>query len=305
MRTQLGVLLLCVASSRVAAQTPVRIELRDTAVLRAPRLIESSGVAPSGRAPGVLWTHNDSGDEPRLYATDSAGRDLGSVRLQGASHVDWEDMASGTCPGSTVPCLYVADIGDNWHRRATVVIYQLDEPAPPRGPSDTTREAPIRTATRLRYPDHPHDAEALVVEPSGTMLIVTKEPLGPARVYRVPPRATPQRRGQVDTLKLVGSLDLAPSLPRMRLVTGAAVSPDGVTLVVRTYSSLHFFRLRGDSLPVPLTPAAGITIPVVEPQGEGVTFTAPDKLVLTSERGSADHAILSRLSITGLPHVAR
>ena len=305
MRPQLGVLLLCVAGSRVAAQTPVRIELLDTAVLRAPRLIESSGVAPSGRFPGVLWTHNDSGDEPRLYATDSAGRDLGSVRLQGASNVDWEDMASGTCPGSAAPCLYVADIGDNRHRRATVVIYQLDEPAPPRGPSDTTREAPIRTATRLRYPDHPHDAEALVVEPSGTMLIVTKERLGPARVYRVPPRATPQRRGQVDTLKFVGLLDLAPSLPRMRLVTGAAVSPDGVTLVVRTYSSLHFFRLRGDSLPVPLTPAAGVTIPVVEPQGEGVTFTAPDQLILTSERGSADHAILSRLRITGLPRVAR
>jgi hypothetical protein len=85
------------------------------------------------------------------------------------------------------------------------------------------------------------------------------------------------------------------------MVTGAGVSPDGRVLVVRTYSSLHFFRLRGDSLPTPITPPTGLTIPVVEPQGEGMAFLRPDLLVLTTERGDADHAIVSRVRIFGLP----
>jgi hypothetical protein len=75
------------ASAPVAAQRLPRLDLLDTAVLRAPRLIESSGAAPSHSFPGVIWTHNDSGDDARLYATDSAGDDLGSVLVAGALNV--------------------------------------------------------------------------------------------------------------------------------------------------------------------------------------------------------------------------
>ena len=57
-------------SAPIAAQRAPHLELVDTAVLRAPRLIESSGAAPSHSVRGVVWTHDDSGDEPRLYATD-------------------------------------------------------------------------------------------------------------------------------------------------------------------------------------------------------------------------------------------
>ena len=294
-------LLLAVAFCPPAlAQRVPRLELLDTAVLRAPRLVESSGIAPSARVRGVLWTHNDSGDEPRLYATDSAGDDLGSVLLAGAANVDWEDLGSGPCPDHPGWCLYPADIGDNRHSRNRIVVYRLAEPEPPRGRADTLRRVPIESARALRYPDPPHDAEALAVEPSGRILIITKELLRPALVFRVPLRHTEQRPGEVDTLELVAPLDLVPSLPRLRLVTGAGVSPDGRLMVVRTYSSLHFFRLRGDSLPEPITPNTGLTIPVVEPQGEGVAFIGSDRLALTTERGQADHAIVSRVRILGV-----
>src|SRR6266568_6264490 len=43
------------------------------ATFQSPRLVESSGVAVSRAYPGVLWTHNDSGDGPYLYATDLRG----------------------------------------------------------------------------------------------------------------------------------------------------------------------------------------------------------------------------------------
>jgi hypothetical protein len=289
-----------VLSPQAAAQRPPRLELLDTAVLRAPRLIESSGIAPSRRVRGVFWTHNDRGDEPRLYATDSAGDDLGSVLVAGAANVDWEDLGSGSCPDHPGWCLYPADIGDNRRARDHIVVYRLAEPEPPRGPGDTLRRVPLESAVALRYPDRPHNAEAIAVEPSGRILIITKELLKPALVFRVPVRHAEQGPGEVDTLELVGPLDLVPSLARLRMVTGAAVSPDGTLLAVRTYSTLHLFRLRGDSLPFPITPTTGLTIPVVEPQGEGVAFIGPDRFVLTAERDDADHAIVSRLRIVGL-----
>ena len=287
-----------------AGQAPVRLQVLDTAVFRSPRVVESSGVTPSTRRAGVLWTHNDSGDEPRLYATDSAGDDLGSVRVAGARNVDWEDLGAGPCAPAPTRCLYIADIGDNARARDHIVIYRLAEPDPPAAASDTLRSVGIDQATSLRYPDHPHDAEAVVVDGPDRILVITKEILGRPRVYRLPPRSTPQRPGAVDTLRLVGLLDLAPSLARLRVVTGAAVSPDGRVAAVRTYSSVSFYRLRGDSLPVPLTPPEGITIPFVEPQGEGIAFLSPTELVLTSERGQSDHATIVRLRVSNLPRAA-
>ena len=38
-----------------------------------PELRESSGLAVSRTQPGVLWSHNDSGDAPTLYAIDVKG----------------------------------------------------------------------------------------------------------------------------------------------------------------------------------------------------------------------------------------
>ena len=69
-----------------------------TARFRSPRVRESSGVAVSRAHRGVLWTHNDSGDDAYVYATDLAGTDRGVVRIRGARAVDWEDIALGPCP---------------------------------------------------------------------------------------------------------------------------------------------------------------------------------------------------------------
>src|SRR4029453_5639370 len=55
----------------------------------APRIQESSGLALSRRHPEVLWTHNDSGDRPRLYAVGADGRTLATRALAGVQARDW------------------------------------------------------------------------------------------------------------------------------------------------------------------------------------------------------------------------
>jgi hypothetical protein len=276
------------------AQGAYRLELLDTAALASRRIAESSGVVPSALAPGVYWTHNDSGDGPYLYATDATGRNLGAVRLAGAGAHDWEDLTAGSCLIVPGRCLYVGDTGDNKRHRRSIVVYRLREPAPPGGPADTLRVTPLLDSLVLAYPDRAHDAEALAVTRAGELLIITKDRSGPAVLFR----ASAAARGDAPRLlRRVGALAMRTGLLTGRLATGAALSPDDALLAVRTYVSIHLFRLAGDSIPVPLTGPSGMAIPVVEPHGEAVSFDGPDRLVLTSERGSSQHALLTRLRL--------
>lgn len=284
--------MLVAAGAPAAAQEP-GLELADTAVLAAPGLHESSGIVVSARRPGIIWTINDSGNRPLLFATDSSGRDRGFVRVRGANLVDWEDLSAGPCPGSSEACLYIGDIGDNNRRRRRVVVYVLPEPDAPSAPGDTLREIVVRDSIVLRYPDRAHDAEALAITPDRWLLIVTKDLGDDPGLYRAPIDST----GGVRTLEFLGDLPIATGFVRGRLVTGSAVSPDGRLLAVRTYISLHLFRLSAGGRTTPLLPRNGIPIPVVETQGEAIAFDGNERLVLTSERGRSGHAIISRLRL--------
>ena len=150
------------APASAGAQEPA-VTLIDTAVLMAPRLGESSGIAASRHRPGVFWTHNDSGDGPILYATDSTGADLGYVTVAWARNFDWEDLGAGPCTRSSGTCLFVGDVGDNGARRPVINVYVLPEPEPPSNPGDTLRSAAVEDIIVLRYPDRPHDAEAIAI----------------------------------------------------------------------------------------------------------------------------------------------
>ncbi|MFI5280302.1 MAG: hypothetical protein ACHQU1_07395 [Gemmatimonadales bacterium] len=276
------------------AQAPLRLTLIDTAVLSAPRLDESSGVAPSRRA-GVYWTQNDSGDGPFLYATDSAGNDLGRIHIDGATNVDWEDIAKGPCPSRQGTCIYIGDIGDNSANRNSVIVYVVPEPDPPTGPADTMRHVQAIDSIRLRYPDHAHDAEGLAVTADGRLLVVTKDLTARARLFST---SVSGHGSAPVTLSVVCTLQIAVNPLRGRLVTGIAISPDQRWLVARTYISIHAFAL--DSSCAPLVRETGVTIPVIESQGEGVSFDGEGRIVMTSERGTTGHAIISRYRIEGL-----
>lgn len=280
------------------AQSPrPSIALIDTSVIVVPELAESSGLAPSARHAGRFWSINDSGNRPLLFGLDSTGADRGFVRVRGAALVDWEDLASGPCPKRAGNCLFIADIGDNYVRRGHVVIYVVPEPDAPTNPSDTLREVVVSDTIQLRYPDGRHDAEALAVTGDRWIAVITKDRSDPAKLYRAPLDST----GHGRTFEYMGELPIAVGMVRGRLVTGAAVSPDGQWLAARTYVSIHLFRLLPGARLESLLPRSGIVIPVVETQGEAIAFDRNDRLTLTSERGQANHGILTRLAVSGLP----
>ncbi len=249
------------------------------------RVIESSGVAVSRAHPGVLWTHNDSGDGPYLYATDLRGSDRGFLFVPGAEAVDWEDMSLGPCPTRGANCLYLADTGDNLEARPSVAVYAVPEPDPPTGPGDTLRTTAAPAILRLRYPDGAHDVEAMYVSPRDSALyLVSKGRSGSIGVYRVA-RAQWKTRGdgvvQADRVQI---LNVRPDPGAGRWVTGAAVRPDGRLVAIRTYTEIYFFY---PGIGGRLTPARERSCDIGELDepggGEAISFLDDSALVVTSE----------------------
>ena len=66
-------------------------------LLATRELVEGSAAAMSRRQPGVLFTLNDSGNQPLLFAIDTTGADRGTWRVVNATNVDWESAAIGAC----------------------------------------------------------------------------------------------------------------------------------------------------------------------------------------------------------------
>lgn len=243
-------------------------------------IAESSGLGLSRVYPGVVWTHNDSGDGPRFYAIDQSATLLATVELEGVTARDWEAMALGRCPHRTTrSCLYAADIGDNRSRRDSVVVHVVEEPDPFAG--DTT-VGPVGSVPFV-YPDGPHDAEGLAITSAGDLVIVTKEREQLPLVFRIPAATvgTALHRDAPVTLEAGARLPIRPDRTARRYTTGAALSPRDDLLAVRTYSEIFFFRwpLPPDPRPVGEACFLGET----EPQGEAISFRDEGWLVLTSE----------------------
>ncbi len=218
-----------------------RLRVRD--IGRVPVVNEASGLVLSG---GLLWTHDDSGGPATVFGLSTRGKPVREVALP--QNVDWEDIAAR---GRT---LYVGDIGDNARSRPQITVYRGGEPIP------------------LRYPDGPHDAEALLVD-RGTLVIVTKSVSGEAGVYTA--------RGP-GTLRRAGSLSLGLGEP----VTGGDSA--GRTIVLRTYDRAFVWTRRGgESIARALrrTPCTAGASLLGEGQGESIALARDGRSFWTLPEG--------------------
>lgn len=266
--------------------------------IHSPRLIESSGVAASRAYPDVLWSHNDSGDGPYLYATDLRGSDRGRLLVSGAGAIDWEDMTLGPCPVSFVlqarptrqyasSCIYLADTGDNRETRPFVTLYAIPEPEPPSGPGDTLGVTRAAAILQLRYPDGAHDVEGVYVSPRDSAVYLVSKGYQPGtaiRVYRVSREAWSPHdtTRKVVEATLVQTLDVTPNREAGRVITGAAIRPDGRLVALRTYNEIFLFY---PGVGGRLSPARdrACSIAGIDLGGEAIDFMSDSTFVLTSE----------------------
>ena len=204
--------------------------------VESPDIKESSGLAASKCQPGVLWTHNDSGDDAFVYAIDAKGENLGTWRVTGAENRDWEDVAefkdaSGQC------YLYIGETGNNDLDEQRAVVYRVKEPAVTEAARGSTRKNPLQTepaeSVRVVYPGTRENAETLMVHPkSGDIYIVSKRFEGPATVYKVPPQFGAERDVTAGKIAEIS----VPSVPN-GLLTGGDISPDGTRVALCDYAA--------------------------------------------------------------------
>lgn len=253
-----------------------------------PTLVELSGLAASPQHDDVLWAHNDSGGAAELHAFAEDGTSLGTYPLDGASALDWEDMAAGPAPDGSGGVLYVGDIGDNRAERPSVTVYRVSEPPEVIAPGVPLTDV---EAIELRYPGGPSDAEALLIDPrTGDLVIVTKSMFGASRVLAG--AAASLADGAPVELVDVGALDVTlppspgPGLPGTA-VTGGDVSPDGSIVVLRTYRSvLAFARDEDQSVADALLGEPCFAPQEDEAQGEAIAFTGDGAAYVTASEGA-------------------
>jgi hypothetical protein len=253
----LGALLL----STPAWADPARV----LCTIRDSRIPESSGLAASADR---LWTINDGGSRLQVFELDRTCR-VRRVVTAGIDPYDVEDLARAA-DGT----LWLADTGDNSLNRSTVAVERI-------------RPDGSATLFRLTYPDGPHDAEAILLMPSGEIYIATKEPLS-SNVYTPVGRLSASRP---TALRRVASIGLLPTgtpggpvgTAGQVVVTGGAVSPDGRSVALRTYTDAYVWAVpsgdvagalkSGDRRRLPLPPTA---------QGEGLAYASDGRSLLTS-----------------------
>jgi hypothetical protein len=257
-------------------------------------LDELSGLAASPSMPGVLYTHNDSGDSARFFALNSFGKEIAELQLSGVIAVDWEDIAVGPCEAST--CVFLGDIGDNLEQRSSYAIYRTREPqlrnylgghqAPPE------LELPYDSLP-FTYPNgRRHNAETLLVHPqTGDVYVITKERAGlQSEVFKFPRPFTP---GEMTTLLDVGPL----SIPAQgdSLLTGGDIHPCGNQVLFRMYNRAVLMRVPDDAGFEAVFSAQPIEVPsaIDEPQAEAICWGSEGRTYFTSSEhtGQALHRV--------------
>ncbi|MEO7962618.1 MAG: hypothetical protein ABIT38_01780, partial [Gemmatimonadaceae bacterium] len=276
--------------------------VRDVSSRARLELVEGSAAVMSEQQPGVLFTINDSGHDPYLYAIDTLGADRGAWRVTKARDVDWESLSQGTCGGDKADssparderpvdgdaCLYIGDTGDNEATRRSRTIYRVREPVV----GDSSFTGVVR-AERVdyRYADEAHDVEAMYVAPNGAIRLITKRKLKgpngtlrPALVFSID--APAWNRGDTVVAALVDSLPIVPGSAPLRWITDASLTRDGKRLAVRTYVQLYVFETDSATGLVrhDVTPTTCNLEALDEETGEGVSWLpGSDLLVLTRE----------------------
>ena len=243
-----------------------------------------------------LWLHNDSGDGPNLYAVDKTGEKRASIGVHEAFARDWEDMASFTDLDKTY--FLIGDIGDNKERQDQVTFYVIEKP------SSSTTSPLLYTFTADYGTVGSKDAEAFVVDPiTKRLLLITKGRDGTLHyleaIFPLPSQYKASIEPVINDVHLgaphisfvevgqhsVGTIPLD-KREQSRLVTSAAIHPNGEWLVIRNYLSAKAYHRTDDQSWSDALAQDPCRIPLpLQPQGETLAFSPDGQSLWTVSEG--------------------
>ncbi|MBN2712052.1 MAG: hypothetical protein JXR97_06400 [Planctomycetes bacterium] len=241
-------------------------ELRE-GFIEDPRITECSGAAFDEKDGGIFWLHNDSGDTPRIFGVDEAGRTRCVVEVEGAEARDWEDICAAKMKREAF--LIIADTGDNplAPSRRNCSLYLLPKPRVSSG--NRVQKVRIRRRLDFTYEDGPRDCESVAYSPKeDAVYLASKSPALNSQIYRL----------SLDSegVMVAKKAWLAPvSMP-----TGMDISPDGLRMVILNYGGMVEYVRNADSGWASLNGATAtpLKIPVMK-QAEAVCYGRASKTI--------------------------
>jgi len=176
-----------------------------------------------------MWGHNDSGSDPVIWAFDASGNIVDSIYFHDAPAVDWEDITHDD-EGN----IYVGDFGNNRNKRQDLAIYKYS-------PKDgSVSKIAFSYADQTAFA--PEEKSAWNFDCEGfawhndSLYLFSKNKMSYGnyytKMYVLPDKA--------------GTYEVAPRdsiLLEERVITAAAISPDGSKIAWVTYDLVKFMGL--------------------------------------------------------------
>ena len=241
--------------------------------LATDKIKEASGITSSVPLKDCYWTLNDSGNKPEVYLLNSKAELISTFKLEGAHNRDWEDIAEGIGPVKGKYYVYVADIGDNSGIRSHIRIYRFPEPETKPG----AHVALTPDVLTLEYPNSPRDAESLMIDPISKQIYIFSKREKEISLYKASPLFF--KDGDKVTLQKLIKLPYT-------WVTSADMSKDGRHIVIKTLSTVYYWRRNSNETVEQAMSKPAKELPyVIEKQGEGITITASNNGYVTISEG--------------------
>ncbi|MBN1415160.1 MAG: hypothetical protein JW973_08685 [Bacteroidales bacterium] len=230
---------------------------------------------------GLIWTINDSGDDPVIYAVDiSTGNIIRRIWLSGTENSDWEEIAQDES------FIYVGDIGNNEGTRTDLRIYKISK-------SELEDSVIIPCTIQYAYADQidytpalyntPYDCEALICS-GDTLYLFTKNWTGDyTSIYQMPAQQGNYLAAKVGQLQVEGQ------------ITASSYISDKKCLYLLGYNDYVPFLLILDNY-VPEEAYTGHGQKYIFPenlglQTEGIIVTDNGDILISCEKGYTAPAI--------------
>ena len=252
-------------------------------------LKESSGLVLT--EPGVLWSHNDSGNENKLYSFNSSGALLRTNTISNATNLDWEDLAI-----DNQNRIYICDTGNNNNSRKDLVIYRIPNPASFSASTVAAEKIFYSFQDQTLFPppssNRNFDVEGVIWH-TDSLFLFTKDRSSPltgyTKMYKIP--ATPGNH----IAKLAGSIYLGDTNSAAR-VTAADYHPVSGRLVLLVQERLVMFtNFKGTNfLNGTVT---NFTFKSMPGQAEAIFFEDENTLLMTEEGSGGTSGLIYRIAL--------
>ena len=250
---------------------------------------ESSGLVMFN---GKLWTFNDSGGEPILYAVDTTSHQIvQQITVSSAFNMDWEDITMDE------EYLYVGDMGNNSGDRDDLVVYKILKSSIPINGNSSVQASAIKFSYAdqkdfSKSKEHNFDCESIVSAGDSLYLFTKNRADQYCHIYSLPKQSgtySIQRKDRFNTQGLITGADYDATTGQVLLTGYTPQTYIPFAWILFDFQDHDFFQ--GNKRRIELQNT-------LSTQVEGVTFYAPHQAFISAEKSSGYSARVFTMNLS-------